>query len=155
MRVCVWFLVTSADALRASAPPAHTRRIARRPLCSLAASARTESPQRKAYSRDFLDFARLRVQLKTPDGKLCRADIPNRRTLLVKMAAEIKTLENRVNGANDKPGLTVSQAAAASVAATARKEQVAAAVAAAKAGAANAAAGGKPEKKEKKKKRRR
>ena len=53
--------------------------------------------QRKAYSRDFMDMIRVRVKLKESDGTLVRQDIPNRRALLIRLAAEIKTQEQRVN----------------------------------------------------------
>ena len=53
--------------------------------------------QQKGYPRDFLDMFRVRVQIKRADGSLVREDIPNRRALLVRLAAEIKQLEERIN----------------------------------------------------------
>jgi signal recognition particle subunit SRP19 len=53
--------------------------------------------ERKAYSRDFLDMLRVRVQLRAADGTLLVADIRNRRALLVRLARAIAALEHRVN----------------------------------------------------------
>lgn len=70
----------------------------------------------KFYSRDFLVPGRVRVQLFKPDGKPCNPEIPNRRTLMLRVAQLVPK----------HPGRSEKAKAAAAKAAAAAQQQPAA-----------------------------
>ena len=45
-----------------------------------------EAELERKYSRDWMQIGRLRVSLKDPDGVLCDASIPDKKTLLLRCA---------------------------------------------------------------------
>ncbi|KAJ3080146.1 hypothetical protein HK102_003265 [Quaeritorhiza haematococci] len=47
----------------------------------------------KRHPRDPFTFGRIRVQLRTPDGRLCNPAVTNKRELLVRMAALLPQVE--------------------------------------------------------------
>ncbi|KAG2427677.1 hypothetical protein HXX76_012326 [Chlamydomonas incerta] len=55
-------------------------------------------PEGKHYPRDWLPKGRLRVALKGADGKPVNPAVPDRRTLLLKLAEMVPKCPGRVNG---------------------------------------------------------
>lgn len=67
----------------------------------------------KHYPREWLPLGRLRVQLKAEDGTLHNSEVPDRRTLMLKLAELVK--KHPTHGKRPSP-LTVAKDAASSAA---------------------------------------
>ncbi|GJP32851.1 hypothetical protein CLOM_g17446 [Closterium sp. NIES-68] len=58
----------------------------------------------KAYSRDFFQRGRIRVQIKKPDNTLHNPDIPNKMALMLKLGELIPKHVGRTKKDKDKEG---------------------------------------------------
>merc|ERR1719188_2140667 len=78
----------------------------------------------KAYPRDWLIRGRVRVMLKTPEGKFTHPEIHTKKAVMLKMGELIPKLKSRVSGPPQQVPGAVPAAAAASapVNKTAKKE---------------------------------